>query len=493
MRFTGGIEEHPAIAVKPPLQGWRGWRLQTYTPVIWTDGPSTRGAPMQGRHVPRQSGALRSRIATHCHRRWPTGLLGAMALVSGSAGAETWYWRPDRSWAYGTGDGSTYANAWRRASEIRWSAMRPGDVLYVCGMHKDGGDDRQIVVGARGITISGACSGDPGRLWSTGRKLTQWARTGRTGVYASSYSGSAKRALNATQKPLLRLSAIPKASSPCDSWFQSDRFYYKPCGAPVAVHPSGPSPAVLVRFNDVTIEDLTIFNSPRLVEVHNSSGVTLRRLHLYYGDRQGVQLKGTTASGRILDSEIHDVGNGIIATSRDAGRHDGWVVERNYVHDVKGSPRGDAHCIGWQNGNGNRIRNNRLEDCAGPALAIYWWGEQGTLKNNEWSYNQIASPANTGISISGNNCPPVPGDASGNVALANEVLGAPLGFYVKVTPHSLSVLDNIVTDAEIGLKWKYISGGNTASSPPPFIETGNTWDAAAPYLAPAATHSCGLS
>lgn len=416
--------------------------------------------------------------------------LASLAFTSLEAGAEDWYWRPDRDAPYGSGDGTTFANAWRRASEVRWQAMRPGDTLYFCGTHKNGGDDRQINVGAPAITISGACRNSPGVLWSTGRRLTEWVATGTAGVYATQYSGTAAQALNAAWKRLARLDAIPNSTSPCDSWFQSDRFYYKPCGAPVAVHPNGPPPAVLVSADDVTVQYLTVLNASRLVEVSGADRVTLRRLLLYHGDRQGIQITGHTRNGRILDSEVHSVGNGIVASTSEYGRHDGWVVEGNYVHDVAGSPGGDAHCVGWQNGNGNRISNNRLENCAGPALAIYWWNEWGPLRDNEWSYNQIESPANTGISISGTNCPEMSSTASNNVARGNLVQGGPVGFYVKVTPWSFTLLDNSVTGADVGLKWKFIDGGNAAGAPPPFIESGNSFNAVNPYLPPPASSPC---
>jgi hypothetical protein len=327
-------------------------------------------------------------------------------------------------------------------------------------------------------------------LWSTGRRLPEWVATGTAGVYAAQYGGTAAQALDAARKPLLRLATIPGATSPCDSWFQSDRFYYKPCGAPVAVHPNGPPPAVLVSVDDVTVQYLTVLNASRLVEVNDADRVTLRRLLLFYGGRQGIQLTGHTRNGRILNSEIHNVGNGIFATSAGGRRHDGWTVDRNYVHDVAGSAGGDSHCVGWQNGNGNRIRNNRLKNCAGPALAIYWWGEWGPLQDNDWSYNEIESPANTAISISGSNCPEMPSAASNNVARGNVVKGGLLGFYVKVTPWSFSLLDNSVTGAETGLMWKFIEGGNVAGAPPPFIEAGNSFNAVTPYLPPPASSPC---
>lgn len=368
--------------------------------------------------------------------------------------------------------------------------MQPGDILYFCGLHKNGNGDGQIVTGAPGITISGDCPNNPGVLWSTGRRLTRWGAANADGVYSTTYGGAPTLASDANQTLLKRLGSPPTAKSPCNSWYFGDRFYYKPCGAPLAVHPNGRSPAVLVRHNDVTITNLTVFNAPRLVEVNNARRVTLRWLHLYRGPRHGIHLTGTTGGGRILDSVIHNVGNGIYGSTTGNGHHDNWVVARNRIRSVRGGPEGDSHCIGWQNGNNNRIVENILEDCAGPALAIYWWGETGQLRDNEWSYNIIRSPANTAISISGNNCPPVPTDAGGNIAVGNEIQGGPLAFYAKVPPGTLSVLDNKAANAEIGLKWKYISGGNKAGAPPPFIETGNIWDAETPYLPPPKSYAC---
>lgn len=420
----------------------------------------------------------------------PAALLMASLQPTGAAGAADWYWRPDRPTAYGTGDGTSYANAWRRATDIRWTAMQPGDVLYYCGTHDGGGADRQIITGAPGITISGACPGDPGTLWSTGEKLSAWRGPNAAGVYSLPYGGSTSRALDARRKPLTRLAAPPDAASPCDSWFHAGLFHYKPCGAPLAVYPAGPAPAVLVRHSDVTVEDLTVLNAGRLLEVRDADRVTLRRLHLYYGDSQGIQITGATRDGKIHDNHIHHVGNGIYGITGGQTEHDGWIIERNDIHDVAGGPGGDAHCIGWQNGSNNRIRNNRLVNCAGPALAIYWTGGERRLRNNLWSDNVIDSPANTAISISGHNCPAIPGNAAGNVARGNRITGGPLAFYVKVPPQSLSLFDNVAVGAAVGLRWKFISGGNAAGAPPPFIESGNRWEVRRPYQPPGPTRAC---
>ncbi|MDD5232375.1 MAG: right-handed parallel beta-helix repeat-containing protein [Syntrophales bacterium] len=86
----------------------------------------------------------------------------AIMLVS-VCSARDWYVRPAGS-GYGSGDGTSYANAWSGFSRIVWGAngVTAGDVLYVCGTHGE-----KLTVGASGasgakIAIRGNYSGDPG-------------------------------------------------------------------------------------------------------------------------------------------------------------------------------------------------------------------------------------------------------------------------------------------------------------------------------------------
>ena len=88
-----------------------------------------------------------------------------LALVSGLAHGAGWYWRPYRDGVnYGASNGTSYENAWDVDSEIDWTAMSAGDVLYVCGAHRPVSGDQYLVPQRSDIIISGACGIDPGSL-----------------------------------------------------------------------------------------------------------------------------------------------------------------------------------------------------------------------------------------------------------------------------------------------------------------------------------------
>ena len=90
------------------------------------------------------------------------------------------YVRPDRSGSYGTGDGSSYADAWNGLVSVDWerlNAARASSTLWVCGthlrrMHVPSADyGGPAFTGARrydGLVIRGDYPGDPGVLDARG-------------------------------------------------------------------------------------------------------------------------------------------------------------------------------------------------------------------------------------------------------------------------------------------------------------------------------------
>lgn len=92
--------------------------------------------------------------------------------ISPLSRADTFWVRPADG---GTGDGASYARAWRGFSAIDWSRFAPGDTLFLCGTHIDSlftlPWDPALPEGTprAPIVIDGACLGDdgtkdPGRL-----------------------------------------------------------------------------------------------------------------------------------------------------------------------------------------------------------------------------------------------------------------------------------------------------------------------------------------
>ena len=98
-------------------------------------------------------------------------------------------------------DGRTYETAWRLTKSIDWSAISPGDTLFVCGLHAGGAlsDGALLVSGWAGrqdapLTIDGSCphdgTADPATLMSA-RPLSFPADfapvPGSAGIYSYSY------------------------------------------------------------------------------------------------------------------------------------------------------------------------------------------------------------------------------------------------------------------------------------------------------------------
>lgn len=404
-------------------------------------------------------------------------LMLLLGLCAPSASAEDWYWRPYlKAGKYGLGDGTTYNDAWAASTAIDWGAIQPGDTLFICGLHDNGYGDRSLTVGRSGtayrrLTISGDCPGDPGTILSTGEKFstTGWSGPDAQGVYWRAYGGTPSQAIDA-EGYLIAADEPLTARSPCRSYYFSPaekRFFYRPCGVPRVVYPMGPSPVILIRNqNYVTIADLAVSNAGRLIEVHGSTGIRLLRLHLHYAKYYSITLNGSTSAGRISGNLISDVGNGPYAVGAE-GVHDDWIVENNLIQNVYGTS--DSHGIGWQDGNRNVIRHNRLRNIEGSGITFYHTGRGATMSDNIIEDNEIAevrSAASSratnqrGIEFSGHNCPRTADDAIRNSIRFNRLSGIEReAIYVKAArpssagTYSVELVGNTVDRAGQGIVW----------------------------------------
>jgi hypothetical protein len=98
------------------------------------------------------------------------------------------YVRPNQASNYGTGDGSSYANAWNGFESIVWSRLNVGGVsstLWVCGTHKRrmnlasadyGGATYTSARRYDGLSIRGDYPGDPGVVDVRGHTYTYYDR-----------------------------------------------------------------------------------------------------------------------------------------------------------------------------------------------------------------------------------------------------------------------------------------------------------------------------
>jgi hypothetical protein len=396
-----------------------------------------------------------------------------LVLAPCLASAANWYWRPNSA-TYGQETGSTYQDAWSKSTQIDWSRMRDGDTLFICGRHDTGYLDRELLTGRGGITLTGACPGDPGELISVGTRFMpgQWLGPNEDGVYHVPYSGSPSSAMDESGQ-MQRLDAVPTAKSPCRSYFHAaGELYYRPCGTPRIVYPTGGGPVVRIRHDRVTLEDLLIRNSGTAIEVKDASGVVLRRLHILEHTGIGILLVGRTSDGKILSNEIHGVTDGIYAVTRgdrdSAERHDGWLVEDNYIHDVAGS--GDAHAIGWQTGSDNVFRRNRIERAAGSGITIYAWrtheNSRNIIEDNEITdvIRKSVESNQRGIELSGDNCWESPEIRQGDSIRNNRITNVTEGIYVKAMSSPgggvpVRIEGNRIKARQTGIRWASPNGG----------------------------------
>ena len=140
---------------------------------------------------------------------WKPPDSGRRTLARAAPRSTSWFFRPaepgesqhDKAARRAGHDGRTYETAWRLTKSIDWSAISPGDTLFVCGLHAGGAlsDGALLVSGWAGLqdaplTIDGSCphdgTADPATLMSA-RPLSFPADfapvAGSAGIYAYSY------------------------------------------------------------------------------------------------------------------------------------------------------------------------------------------------------------------------------------------------------------------------------------------------------------------
>ena len=331
------------------------------------------------------------------------------------------------------------------------------------------------------ITISGDCRGDPGEIISVGTRFTpkQWTGPNADGVYQIPYSGSPGSAMDEIGQ-LQLLNTIPSAKSPCRSFFHvAGVLYYRPCGVPLLMYPSGGGPVVGIHHSGVTLEHLLIRNGNTGVQVdNNATGVKLRHLRIVEHTDMGIWLAGRTSKGVIQYNEIQDVANGIYAVAGGGAgstdRHDGWLVQGNLIHDVAGS--GDAHGIGWQSGSDNVFRRNFILRAAGSGITLYAWRHQENSRNVIEDnvivdvVRKSVEDGQSGIDLSGDSCWDSPENRRGDVIRNNIIENVAEGIYVKAFPSSgtgpgARIEGNRIMARDTGIRWANPNGGRAPDLP----------------------------
>ena len=118
----------------------------------------------------------------------------------------SWFVRPRKMDNYGSGDGSTYENAWNGLESIQFkgtggstTGVEPGDVLYICGLHVGqlsipigGYDDNSRIV------ISGGYESDPGSIFGCKVSIPADSSLWTTDALGYKYTGDVSQIRNSS-------------------------------------------------------------------------------------------------------------------------------------------------------------------------------------------------------------------------------------------------------------------------------------------------------
>jgi hypothetical protein len=421
-------------------------------------------------------------------------LLFLPVLVPGVVLARDFYFRPHAGGPYGTGDGTSYENAWHiddsASGGIDWHKFKPGDVLYVCGMHDNGYRDRRLKP-ASGTTIDGDCPGDQGTIFGSGRTISDFGEPDRFGIYRIPLGGNTEEQV--IEDKSLRLQ---KAGRPPDEEWENGSFYhdyrkrilyYKPSSEPAGKHTIYTSPGhSLISLNGVRgviVKNLRLANSDTsdgLVSVMNSDNITLDNLEIWWAGGHGIRIQSSD-NGKILNSSIHDAANGIYLTSTtNANNSNRWVISRNEIYNIdQDSYYGhtDAHAIGAQGGNNNIYTHNHLHHIGGSGITLFAYSGQAQ-NNNRIANNIINHVKNHGNKNrvergieQGNTNNDIPELVYNNVVRDNKISDIEKeGIRSKSTNGAWSYINNTVNRAGTSFAWNESPNADSG-----FTVIGNTF------------------
>jgi hypothetical protein len=322
-----------------------------------------------------------------------------------STRAATWYFHPVAAKgpaAAADKPGQTYETAWRRDKDIQWSAIEPGDTLYLCGRASQSLGIPANFSGTPGahVTIDGSCptggsSADP-LLWVGGNPLafpeasdnpawagSDWEGPDANGIYSLPYGGSTSMAIESSSRDstdpasLSRLTlgecprngtgpAEPASWKPgtfCD-WIPAaqagdgrleqrgsttgghGKLFYKPMHPATAAmfYAGWPSPFPLKNLSHVTIRNLRLYGvGYELVSIAGGQDLVIRDSHIQWAGSMAIQ-----------------VGHLGCTDCLGPGLHQG-LIENNTIHQCATGVYFTAmHTV--QNSNHVVVRNNRFID-----------------------------------------------------------------------------------------------------------------------------------
>jgi hypothetical protein len=325
-------------------------------------------------------------------------IVAAARLCCGAAGAADWYWRPAGT-THGSGDGSSYADAWNSTARIDWNRMADGDTLYVCGTHDSGGaDDRSLGAARSNIIISGYCDNgsthDHGTVVAASARISSWTSgpdSAGVWTYSMVAQGPPVYAMNENRERVYASPAPLSFSTPCNRFHDTgSAISYKPCRPPGAAAPPtlylaqvGDGGAGLSTFitataiRNITVTGLSLYLYYTAFRFHGGSNIVIDNVTMQLGSfmNEFVHLDGLVNGFTLRHSVLCDGGNGLYGVAAygindsAADRQDNATVEGNTFCMLRANS--DSHGIGLQNGNDWVIRGNRFHEIEGTAITLF--------------------------------------------------------------------------------------------------------------------------
>ncbi len=428
-----------------------------------------------------------------------------VAQVAGTG--TTWYARSHWDGPYGTGDGSSYANAFQGVFNVKWGAggVSAGDTLYICGIHTRLYLNIQAD-GAPGapITIDGNCPGEPSRGLIMGVhnavRNGGWTDPDGDGVFEIVLSGSIVPGMPAFEDPgksnnpdnfvrLTNKGAFPNGTWEPGSFYVSTSTkiaYYKPKnGDPNANYFYNSAGANIINANRpyLTFKNLRIMGSYYGLNLRNNQYPIVDNIEIKWAEGVGIAIDGGSDHGKILNSHIYETSDGIYATNSGANPDinsdpiEDWIISGNRIHHMRFPESStivynDNHCIGWQNGRNIVVEKNDLSYCGG-AMLLFWLGGSGYQDNivirNNFLHDHPrrssteASWTKTGIGFSHTNATYNPDKINRHLIYNNIVtrVGHTYAIGEKSAQNMLGVLPSGIFNNTVSAPYVYAPPGGT--------------------------------
>ena len=347
------------------------------------------------------------------------------------AAAATWYVDAAVS---SSGNGTSWATAWKSFASISWLAIKPGDTLYISGGPSSQAYHETLTVGASGS------SGNP-------ITITKGVDAGHNGTVIldeqiSRYNGVALYGINNVTVQNLSIQNITDS------------------GISVKSATAG-----------VTIQNNSVYSGPGLgnganargYDVRNSSGAVVRKNNYATPASTTSQTDGIWSSGN--DGVVFDGNSIVISNSDPTGHSDGIqsnqdisiTIRNNYITHPNGGTNNHGMWLSDSNGT-IAIYNNVVYMPVGDEQAITYWNESGysgkaqmwnnTVYGAHYCYRFISAPNSE---LKNNICWPASG-GTGIVIESSALSTANVDYNLTWAPNA--IIGNVIGSAKTWSQWQ---------------------------------------